>query len=242
MVTTAFPPLATTGIGLVAPYDFALDRELWRWTPDDVTLHLTRLPFAPLDVTVEMVTMLGDPDEIIAATRQVLTVEPTVVVYACTSGSFIGGRDGENTIRQAVRSAGAPAAITTSGALVEALDHLGVQRVAIATPYTHDITEALRAFLSAAGRSVVGVSDLDMEAAIWTLQYDAVADLVRAADHPDAEAIVISCTNVPTYDLITPLETELGKPIVSANQVTMWAALRLAGHRAVGPGQRLLKA
>jgi maleate isomerase len=241
MVPT-FPALATTGIGLVTPYDFALDRELWRWTPDDVTLHLTRLPFAPLDVTVEMVTMLGEPDEIVAATRQVITVAPKVVVYACTSGSFIRGRDGERSIRQAVTSAGAPAAITTSGALVEALDTLDVRRVAIATPYIHEITAALSDFLEASGRTVVGVSDLSMEAAIWTLQYDAVADLVRAADHPDAEAIVISCTNVPTYDLIAPLEAELGKPIVTANQVTMWAALRLAGHRAVGPGQRLVEA
>ncbi len=241
-MATTFPTLASTGIGLVAPYDFALDRELWRWTPDDVTLHLTRLPFAPLDVTVEMVKGLGDPDEIIAATRQLLAVGPAVVVYACTSGSFIRGRAGERAIREAVMSAGAPTAITTSGALLEALEHLGVQRVAVATPYTRDITAALRDLIEATGRSVVGISDLSMEAAIWTLQYDAVAELVRAADHPEAEAIVVSCTNVPTYDLIAPLEAELGKPIVTANQVTMWSALRHAGHRAVGPGQRLIDA
>jgi maleate isomerase len=65
---------------------------------------------------------------------------------------------------------------------------------------------------------------------------------VRRADRPDADAIVVSCTNVPTYDLIAPLEAELGKPIVSANQVTMWAALRAVGLSAVGPGQRLLAA
>jgi maleate isomerase len=166
MVSTALPPLTTTGIGLVVPYDFALDRELWRWTPDDVTLHLTRLPFAALDVTVEMVTMLGDADDIAAATRQVITVAPKVVVYACTSGSFIRGLDGESVIREVVTSAGAPAAVTTSGALVEALDELGVQKVAVATPYTRDITEALRHFLEATGRSVVGTRDLSMETAI----------------------------------------------------------------------------
>ena len=61
MPPTPFPTLPTTGIGLVAPYDFALDRELWRRTPDEVTLHVTRLPFAALDVTVEMATYLRDP-------------------------------------------------------------------------------------------------------------------------------------------------------------------------------------
>jgi maleate isomerase len=50
----------------------------------------------------------------------------------------------------------------------------------------------------------------------------------------------VSCTNLATYDLIAPLERELGKPVLTANQVTMWAALRVAHKAAVGPGQRLL--
>ena len=32
------------GIGVVIPYDFALDRELWRWVPAQVSLHPTRTP------------------------------------------------------------------------------------------------------------------------------------------------------------------------------------------------------
>lgn len=240
MLSTPFPTLATTGIGIVTPHDFALDRELWRWTPDNVTLHLTRLPFAPPQVTLEMVTGLGDLAEVSTATRQLITVAPSVVAYACTSGSFVGGLEGERAIHDAVVAAGAPAAVTTSGALVQALDVLRTQRVAIATPYTADLTARLASFLRAHGSSVVGVTGLEMQTEIWTLTYDQVADLVRRADTAEAEAIVISCTNVPTYDLIAQLETELGKPIVSANQVTMWAALRTIGQRAVGPGQHLL--
>lgn len=231
-----------TGIGVVTPYDFALDHELWRWTPPEATLHLTRLPFAPLEVTLEMVRMVGDTDEVCAATQQVLTVAPKVMVYSCTAGSFIRGLDGEQALVRAMVSAGAPQAVTTSGALLQALGHLGAERVAIATPYSTAITAGLRDYLEAAGRSVVGGSQLGLESEIWTVDYDTVADLVRRADDPAAEAIVISCTNVATYDLIAPLEAELGKPVVSANQATMWAALRLAGLAAVGPGQRLLQA
>jgi maleate isomerase len=66
------------------------------------------------------------------------------------------------------------------------------------------------------------------------------AKLVRDTDRPDAEAVFISCTNLPTYDVIAPLEAELGKPVLTANQVTMWSALTLAGRKAVGPGQQLL--
>ena len=46
--------------------------------------------------------------------------------------------------------------------------------------------------------------------------------------------------NLPTYDVIPQLEAELRIPVISANQVTMWAALRRLGTRAVGPYQALI--
>ena len=53
---------------------------------------------------------------------------------------------------------------------------------------------------------------------------------------------MVSCTNLHTYDVIAGLEAELGKPVISASQATMWAALRRIGRRPVGPGQRLVEA
>ena len=38
------------GIGVVVPYDLALDRELWRWVPERVSLHLTRTPYEDIPV------------------------------------------------------------------------------------------------------------------------------------------------------------------------------------------------
>jgi maleate isomerase len=40
--------------------------------------------------------------------------------------------------------------------------------------------------------------------------------------------------------VIPQLEAELRIPVISANQVTMWAALRHLGTRAVGPYQALI--
>ena len=39
----------------------------------------------------------------------------------------------------------------------------------------------------------------------------------------------ISCTNLITIGAIPELERRLGKPVVSANQATVWHACRLAG-------------
>jgi maleate isomerase len=234
------PPLLQTGIGVVAPYDFALDRELWRWVPDDVTLHLTRTPYVPLAATLEMAIHISDPTLIARAATDVLPVAPLAVAYACTSGSFVGGLTGEAALVDAMVAAGAPTAVTTSGALLLALRHLGINRIATVTPYTDDLTAGLTAFLAEAGVEVVATAGLGLIAQIWTVPYEATIELVRSIDTSTADAVFISCTNLPTYDVIAGLEAMTGKPVLTANQVTMWSALSLAGHPAVGPGQHLL--
>lgn len=233
-------PTALTGIGVIVPYDMALDREMWRWAPDDVTLYFTRTPFLPMAVTVEMAEQLSDAAAVRGATRDLSAIRPAAYAYGCTSGSFVHGLQGERDLVDAMCDAGAPAAVTTSGSLLHALAYLRVKRVAIATPYALDVTERLRLFLGEAEMDVVGSSSLGLTAGIWHVPYECTAELVHQADSDDADAIVISCTNLPTYDVIAPLEQQLGKPVISANQATMWSALRAVDREAVGRGQRLL--
>lgn len=234
------PPLEQAGIGVVVPYDFALDRELWRWVPDDISLHLTRMPYVPLAATMDMAIHISDPTLVANGTTEVKAVSPLVTAYACTSGSFVGGLAGEAALVAAMQEAGAPAAVTTSGGLLTALKHLGVNRIAAATPYVADLTAGLTSYLAEAGVEVVAAAGLGLTSEIWMMPYDVTARLVRDTDRPDADAVFISCTNLPTYDVIAPLEAELGKPVLTANQVTMWSALTVLGRKAVGPGQQLL--
>jgi maleate isomerase len=236
-----FPPLHQTGIGVVAPYDFALDRELWRWVPDDISLHVTRMPYAPLAATMEMALHISDPTLVARGVTDVRAVSPRVVAYACTSGSFVGGLAGEAALVAAMIDAGAPAAVTTSGGLLAALRNLDLARIATVTPYTADLTAGLSSFLGEGGVEVVATAGLGLISDIWTVPYDVTAGLVRDTDTDDAQAVFISCTNLPTYDMVAALESELGKPVLTANQVTIWSALTVVGRKAVGPGQQLLE-
>lgn len=235
------PPLEQAGIGVVTPFDFALDRELWRWMPDDVSLHITRMAYAPMPATLEMAVHISDPALVAKGFDDVRAVSPLVMAYACSSGSFIGGLEGEAALVAAMTDAGAPAAVTTSGALMDALHHLNVAHIATVTPYVAELTIGLTTYLAEAGVEVVAASGLGLTSNIWMVPYDVTAGLVRDTDIPDAQAVFISCSNLPTYDLIAQLERELGKPVLTANQVTMWSALRVLGRKAIGPGQQLLE-
>jgi maleate isomerase len=233
-------PALQRGIGVVAPFDLALDRELWRWAPGDVSLYITRTPYIAEPMGLQLAEALSDKIAIAQQTRDFLAAEPEVVAYACTSGSFMHGVAGEQHLVKAMREAGAPAAVTTSGALLEALDVLGVKQIAVATPYIANVTTRLHDFLAEAGVDTVSSAHLGLQGNIWKVPYETTAELIRAADSPDADAVFVSCTNLATYDLIAPLEQELGKPVLTANQVTMWAALHVVCETAVGPGQWLL--
>jgi maleate isomerase len=217
-------PPRQRGIGLIVPLDFRLDRELWRWAPENVSLHLTRLPIAARGITVGRAKALADPGAVEQATRDLLAPGPEVVAYTCAAGSFVNGGAGEGVLREAMLTAGAPAACTTSGALVEELRRLGLRRLALVTPFGDALTRKLVGFLA----------DNQVQA-VTTTRLAEATEPQRVRDHEDADAVFVCCTNVPTYDLIDPLAEAFGKPVLTANEVLMHAALRALGAPAVSP-------
>jgi len=55
--------------------------------------------------------------------------------------------------------------------------------------------------------------------------------LAREVFRPEADAVFISCTNFRTIEVIEALEADLGKPVVTSNQASLWKALRVGGIR-----------
>nr|WP_255622564.1 hypothetical protein [Pseudonocardia sp. DSM 110487] len=217
-------PPRQRGIGMIVPLDFGLDRELWRWVPEDVSLHVTRLPVAAREINVGRARALADPRAVERATRDLLSPGPEVVAYTCAAGSFVNGRAGEGALREAMLGAGAPATCTTSGALVDGLRRLGLRRLALVTPFGDALTRKLAGFLA----------DHEVQA-VTTTRLAEATERQRVRDHEDADAVFVCCTNVPTYDLIEPLAEAFGKPVLTANEVLMHAALRALGAPVVNP-------
>jgi maleate isomerase len=194
-----------------------------------------------VEVSLDLARLVSEHETLGDAVRTLNVIAPEIVAYACTSGSFVGGVAGERAMCEAMTRAGEVPSVTTSGALLEALAELSVRRVALVTPYTVSVTRALEEYVAEAGVTVTGCAFMGLTRHIWKVPYRAVADMARqAAAGARPEALFISCTNLPTYDVIAQLEAELHIPVISANQVTMWAALRRLGTRAVGPYQALL--
>ncbi|WP_312868786.1 maleate cis-trans isomerase family protein [Amycolatopsis pithecellobii] len=157
---------------------------------------------------------------------------PDAVVWACTSGSFVYQWDGAHEqVEKLAAAAGKPAS-STSFAFVRAAEKLGLKRVAVAASYPDDVAKLFVEFLSRAGIEIVAMSseDIDTAAEVGRLSPDAVIELAVSHDHPDADAVLIPDTAMRTLDVLNTIEERLGKPVLTANQVTIWEGLRLAGE------------
>ncbi|MGH3967326.1 MAG: Asp/Glu/hydantoin racemase, partial [Mycobacterium sp.] len=67
-------PVDQRGIGIIAPFDLAIERELWRWIPAEVSLHLARTRYEPVPVSRLMAELVSNTSHLEAATRDVLHV------------------------------------------------------------------------------------------------------------------------------------------------------------------------
>jgi maleate cis-trans isomerase len=156
---------------------------------------------------------------------------PDAVMWACTSGSFVFGPDGAREQASGVAAAAGVPASSTSIAFVDAVRHLGLRRVAVAASYPDDVAEHFVRFLSADGVEVVsmGSHGIVTAAEVGTLDPERVIAMVTAADHPDAEAVLVPDTAMHTLAIVDQLEAAIGKPVLTANQVTVWKGLQLVG-------------
>ncbi|MCM2392193.1 maleate cis-trans isomerase family protein [Streptomyces albipurpureus] len=154
------------------------------------------------------------------------------VVWASTSGSFDYGWEGAHRqIRELAKAAGLPASSTSFG-FVHAVRKLGAARVAVAATYPQDKADRFTGFLRAAGVDVAATharGATPAEVAGW--EESEVLALARAGDHPQADVVLLPDTALHTVAYLPELEDALGKPVLTATQVTVWEGLRLADRR-----------
>jgi maleate cis-trans isomerase len=187
---------------------------------------------------VDALLDIGGDDVLADGARELRKLDVSAVVWACTSGSFVFGWDGAAAQVAAVREVAGVPATSTSFAFTDALAELGIDSVAVAATYPDDVARSFVDFLGRAGVRVVALSSRGIVTAaeVGTLGREAVLDFVAANDHPDAQAVVVPDTALHTVAWLDELEARVGKPVLTANQVSVWAGLRLAGDNAPRAG------
>ncbi|MFP6711647.1 MAG: aspartate/glutamate racemase family protein [Rhodospirillales bacterium] len=219
-------------LGLIVPPTNTVNEAEWHtMLPEGVTFHVTRMPLhADTTSDAGKKALFTDIEK---STSDLAQAGLSVIAYGCTAGSMVQPLDQLTDFMSDV--SGVPS-VTTAASIVAALQALNLRKISIATPYHDALNEHEVAFLADNGVETLQIAGLGIGAGgpeeyiqIARTPAEQIKQHVLSVDHQDAEAVLISCTDFPTLNLITELEQVLGKPVITSNQATFWATLRAAG-------------
>ena len=229
---TAFPyelqedPAPRLGL-IVLQVDETIEQEFRRlFPPDTARLHVTRIP-SGAELTPDTIARMAAT---LPAAAGLLPGPLDAVGYACTSGTTLIGAD---RVRDLVT--GAVQARCVTDPLTAALAHchaLGLGRIGIVSPYIPTVAEPIRAAFEAAGIKVPATLSFgeEVEARVARIAPASIAEAARTlARRGPLDGLFLSCTNLRTLDILGPLSTELGIPVLSSNQCLAWHMGALAG-------------
>ncbi len=229
-------------IGLVAlATDHATERDFANMRPsDEVAVFASRVrnenPCTPQNLR-RMAPRLTEAAALILPQSRL-----DVIAYSCTSGTVAIGHE---AVAERFRAAHPEAAcVTPVSAALAAFETFAARRVAVLTPYLDEVNGPLCECLERHGVRVVAMSSFQMadDNDMARLPPRAIRDAAVEADHPDAEALFVSCTAIRAAEVAAAVEQRLDKPVVTSIQALFWRSLRLAGCAAGVDGYgRLLR-
>ena len=228
---------------LVPPGNPTVEPEMMELAPEGVSLHFTRMSAdgptgthtGQEERNLSQVASLPDCVKLLAM------VSPRVIAMAHTATSYTLGQQREAELVAQMEAIGGAPFITAFGSVLAAFSHLGVRRIAYATPYSAEMTARGAQHLEQCGIRVVNSGHLADVRNIYEENSERAYAIARQVDRPEAEAIFLSGVGMPTLDALQVLEQDTGKPVISAASAMMWHALRSAGvqHTFAGYGRLL---
>lgn len=221
-------------VGVLVPFtNTNLEPDMALLCPPGVSMHFARLGGYDLDAIPDAGQMaglgladLGEPLRLLAGVR------PDVILYGCTSATLTHGPAFDHDLAARAEAMIGAKTVTAAGALVTALNALGVRRIAFASPYVEEINNMAVDFLARSGFEIISGAGVGVALDNYgqgEMTPDAVFELGCRADSADAEALVLSCTDMRSIETLERLEQALGKPVVSSNQAMIFAALAHLG-------------
>ena len=191
--------------------------------------HFTRIPVGTISLSdddrrqFETQTMLG-------AARLLGDAGMDVVLWNGTSACW-NGTEADVEMCDAITRETGMAASTTILAQYEVFERYGVRVFGLAVPYTDDVTARSIETFAKAGYRAVSHANLGLTVGreMAYVQFADIRELIRAADSPDAECVIVVCTGLPAAFVVEEMEQELGKPIFDSVLVTAWKGLQAVG-------------
>ena len=228
-------------IGLLVPHiDLVPESEFQAMAPDGVSIHAARVPIGIVDADGTVISQFGpdvaaafaEPPLVDKACALLAAAPLSAIVYAFTSSSYVLGAEADDTLKERLqtRAGSIPVVIATQAACF-ALRAVGARRIALIHPpwYSPDLDQRGAAYFRDRGFDVVHHSVTPLHSKAFDVRLDEIYLHIVQSIPPSAEAVFLGGNGFQTIGLIDALERELARPVLTANQVAFWSALRIVG-------------
>jgi maleate isomerase len=234
---------AAVRIGLLVPHaDVGPESELQAMAPPGVRIHAARVPFGAIrsgggmdpTIPLEPVRRFAEPPELDDAAELLAAAPLDVIAYGFTSSAYVVGAHGEaDMVRRLRRRTRGIPVVTPCAAAVEALHALDARRIALFDPPWFDdrLVGLGRAYYEEAGFVVLYATACDLPSDQTAIMPDALHRWIVEHAPAETDAVVVGGNGFRAVGTIAALEAELRRPVLTANQVLLWGALRAAGAR-----------
>jgi len=234
--------------------------EWWAMVPPGVSIHAARVTApAPWARWREDRSAVELEDDLARGARQFASMRLSVVVTGHSTSSIVGGDGWDEAVVEALSRVLAPDTVATTNGLdtIAAMRAMGVKRPFVVFPawFGEETAAAGVRYYAARGFAPAGHLRYD-PGRTWRdvpprelypqgMGFEQVIEplysQIRAACPASADGVFIAGTGFRCVGIIDALEQDLGRPVLTANQVSLWHCLRLAGVRTlVGGYGRLL--
>jgi maleate isomerase len=226
------------------------EAEWWAMAPPNVSVHAARVtaraPWASWSTDRTGVEL---EDDMARGARQFAAMRLSAVVVGHSSSSILGGAGWDEAV--VARLAGMlpeGVFVTTNGLdSLAALEAVGARRPFLVLPpwYGDAIVAAAVQYYTDRGHAPAGLlrydpgpgwrdlppGELYPNGMGFAQQVEPLYAQIRAACPGAADGVLIAGTGFRCVGMLDALETDLGRPVLSANQVSLWHCLRRAGVR-----------
>ena len=228
-------------IGILTPHlDPVPESELAALAPEGVSIHAARVPLGMIGPDGEIIPVVGpdiakafsEPPEVDHAVSLLAPLDLDAIIYGFTSSSYILGLDSEIQLKNRLeeRSGGAPVIIQCL-AILQALKVLDSRRVSLIHPpwFTDEMDQLGVKYYESQGFEVVSHSSAKLRSDYGEITPEQLHAYVLDHVPDNADSLVIGGGGFRAIGSIKALEQSLDRPVLSANQASMWAALNMAG-------------
>ena len=230
IIKAKFKDNTNSKIGLVAlSTDFSIEKDFNSVLFNlPINLFVNRLPFFNPLTHENLIKMTEKLTEV---TKNILPNQTLdVVAYGCTSGTIAAGIDQIiNKIQSAKPNCKVITPITSA---VNALKHLNLKKISVFTPYPQAINEKVINYFKNEGFVIQSFASFNLESDLDIGKIDPqyLLEVLTKIDTSDAEALFISCTALPVFEIIQELENKIKKIVLSSNQALIWDSIRSVGY------------